>query len=135
MHSQATLPLVHIITIQRTEPQAWISFRAFLPCYYFVILILKHLSSVVGIEIFGVRCHICYETSSRIFVVLSNHDKAQVGEDIFRYNPWFHTTFVWIILAGLCERACLPASIIAEQIDRLTWSLSIHHPSFQGQRQ
>ena len=70
-----------------------------------VALILKRLSLVVGIEIFGVRCHICYETLSRIFVVLSNHDTAQVGEDIFRYNPWFHTTFLWIMLSRLCDRA------------------------------
>jgi hypothetical protein len=41
----------------------------------------------VDIEIFGVRCHTCYETLSRIFVVLSNHDTARIGEDILRYNP------------------------------------------------
>ena len=66
-----------------------------------VALILMCLSLAVDIEISGARCHTCYETSSRIFVVLSNHDTAQVGEDIFRYNPWFHTIFLWIILSGV----------------------------------
>jgi hypothetical protein len=75
------------------------------PLLLLVALMLKGLSLVTGIEISGVRCHTCYETLSRIFVVLSNHDTAQVGEDIFRYNPWFHTTFLWILLSGLCERA------------------------------
>ena len=52
--------------------------------------ILKRLSLAVGIETFGVRYHICFETLSRTFVVLSNHDTAPVGEDISRYNSWLH---------------------------------------------
>jgi len=70
-----------------------------------VVGILKHLSWAEDMEIFGARCHTCYEMSSRIFVVLSNPDKAQVGEGIFRYNPWFRITFLSIMFSGLCERA------------------------------
>ena len=79
-----------------------------IPCVYSLLpvaSILKHLSLTVDIEIFGARCHTCYETSSRIFVVLSNHDTVRVEEDMFRYNPWFPTTFFSIMLSGLCERA------------------------------
>ena len=60
--------------------------------------ILKHSSLAVGIETFGARYHICFETLSRTFVVLSNHGTAPVGEDISRYNSWFHAIFPWIIL-------------------------------------
>ena len=60
--------------------------------------------ALVDIEISGARCHTCYETSSRIFAVHSNHGTARVGEDIFRYNPWFHDIFLRIILSELCER-------------------------------
>jgi autophagy-related protein 27 len=69
-----------------------------------VALILKRYHLAVDIEISGARCHTCYETSSLISVVLSNHD-TRVGADIWRYNPWSHTIFLRIILSGLCERA------------------------------
>lgn len=55
-------------------------------------------SLVVGIETFGARYHICFETLSRTFVVLSNHGTAPVGEDISRYNSWFYAIFPWIML-------------------------------------
>jgi hypothetical protein len=80
------------------------------PSSLLVALILKRLSLAVDIEISGARCHTCYETLSRIFVVLSNHDTARVGEAILRYNPCFHTSFLWIILQGCVnELDCLQA--------------------------
>ena len=60
--------------------------------------ISKRSSLAVGIETFGARYHICFETLSRTFVVLSNHGTALVGGDISRYNSWFHALFPWIML-------------------------------------
>ncbi len=79
-----------------------------IPCVFSLLLVIifncrSAYRLFVDIGIFGARCHTCYETLSRIFVVLSNHDTARVGEDIFQYNPWFHTTFLRIILSGLRE--------------------------------
>ena len=82
-----------------------------IPCVsslLFVTLILKHHHLTVDIETSGARCHTCYETSSRIFVVLSNHDTARVGEDIFRYNPWLHTIFLSYIQGCVNELDCPP---------------------------
>jgi len=62
-----------------------------------MVPILKRSSLPVDIETFGARSHICYGTSSRTFVVLSNHGTALVGEGISRYNSWFRATFLWII--------------------------------------
>ena len=72
-----------------------------IPCVFLLLLlvsVLKRSSWLVDIETFGARFHICYEMSSRTFVVLSNHGPALVGEDISLYNSWFRVTFLWIIL-------------------------------------
>ena len=78
-----------------------------IPCVsslLFTDSILKYSSLAVDIEISGARCPTCYEMLSLTFVVLSHHDRAQVGEDIWRYNSRFCATFPWIIVSELCEQ-------------------------------